>query len=417
MFLLDYRLRTVYVFFYPNDISVRLHPYILNPQLLNLSLFYLILGFICLLWGYYTSIPERLANALPSFSKGWPKEGQLPKVVILYFFGMVVLAYGFSKGDVAWGPVGPGKTVEEFGLHDYVQNFSLYTWYAVAIALFTGVHKRSKMAKVVVILMFSSVLILSLIGGAKGKILTVLFLLFFWYNYRRKPISLKAFAVPALIALLFLYPWINTYRGLYASRFGEAVPTEENVIQTIFDNIKTLSRLSVREYFDFGLDSLMKRQHEIDSLVAIIAQTPEPHGYLWSHDLFLIVPLALIPRAIWPTKPYFQGTNIFDIEYWHVGKGSSAGPPYIGDLYMNFGLPGILLGMFFTGVLLRFVYIYLVKNTNASSPGLLFYTFIAIQLLRIVPEAGFAGLSYVVRISFFYLLIVHLFMKLKVRFS
>lgn len=415
MFLLDYGLRTVYVFFYPNDIQIRLHPYILNPQLLNLSLVYLILGFVCLLWGYYTNIPKRLASALPSFSKGWPQEGQLLKIVILYLFGMVVLAYGFSKGDVAWGPVGPGKTVEEFGLHDYVQNFSLYMSYAVTIALFTGVYKQGKAAKMIVILMFSSVLILSVIGGSKGGIFTILFILFFWYNYRRRSIGLKTYVILALVALVFVYPWINTYRGLYASRFGEAVPTEENVIQTIFDNIKTFSRLSVREYFDFSLGTLMTRQREIDALAGIIAQTPEPHGYLWGRDFYLIVPWALIPRAVWSDKPYPQDGDIFDIKYWNLWKGANAGPPFIGDLYMNFGLPGILIGMFLTGILLRFIYLYLVKNTNASSPGLLFYTFIAIQLFRIIPEAPVSSFSYLVRISFFYLLIIYVFMRLKLR--
>lgn len=415
MFLLDYGLRTIYVFFYPNGIRIRLHPYILSPQLLNLSLFYLILGFICLLWGYYTSIPERLASALPSFSKSWPRGGEFPKVILLYLFGMAVLAYGFSKGDVVWGPVGPGRTVEEFGLHDYVQNFSLYAWYAVAIALFTGVYKRSKGAKMIVILMFSGILIFNLIGGSKGRIFTTLFLLFFWYNYRRRSIGLKTYVILALVALLLVYPWINTYRGLYASRFGEAIPTRRNVIQTISDNIQRFSRLSIREYLNFSLDTLMTRQREIDALAGIIAQTPEPHGYLWGRDFYLIVPWALIPRAVWSNKPYPQDGDIFDIKYWNLWKGANAGPPYIGDLYMNFGLPGILIGMFLTGILLRFIYLYLVKNTNASSRGLLFYMFIAIGLFRIVPEATVANLSYLVRMSFFYLLIIHLFMKLKLR--
>lgn len=417
LFLLDYGLRTVYVLFYPDDIEVRLYPYILNPQLLNVSLLYLILGFICLLWGYYTNIPERLANALPSFSKGWPQEGQPSKVVILYLFGMAVLAYGFSEGDIMWGAIGPGKTVEEFALHDYVQNFSLYGQYAMAIALFTGVYKRGKVAKIIVILMFSGFLMFKVIGGSKGSILTVLLILFFWYNYRRRSIGLKTYLFLLVIALILIYPWTNTYRASYRSLFGQTLPSKENVVEAISTNYQRLSKLSGPEYLDFSLAVLMRRHHEIDSLAAIIAQTPEPYGYLRGRDFFLIVPLALIPRAIWSNKPYLEDMDIFDTKYWSGRKGGMQGPPYIGDLYMNFGLPGILLGMFFTGVLLRFVYIYLVKNTNASSPGLLFYTFIAIRFFHIIPEGNFAGLSGVVRISFFYLLIIYLFMKLKLRSS
>ena len=412
MFILDYGLRTIYVFLHPNSLEVQLRPYILDHKILSISLLYLNIGYICLLLGYYSFIPHRLARSIPSFVKDeYPRENLLLRLILLFLLGLAALVYGALHGDLPIGAVGPGRSVEEFGLHDYIQHFSKYTLYALAIALFTKVYEQSDAGKAFIILLSAYSFSLAFIGGSKGAFFTVIFLFLFWWNYRRGVIRLRSYLLLLVLSLIFIFPWQNTYRGIYRGYFGRSLPTKENLIDSLSSTYRGFSQLSWREYLDTGLRIMMGRQHEIDSLCAIVAQTPDPNPYLYGRDYLWFIPCGLIPRAVWPNKPYLQDRDVFDVDYWHTSKGACAGPPYIGDLYMNFGFPGVIVGMFLMGVLLRFVYLYFVENTEDSSPGLFYYTFIAIELFRIVPEASLGGLSGIIKTSVYYMTIAHLLVK------
>jgi hypothetical protein len=80
----------------------------------------------------------------------------------------------------------------------------------------------------------------------------------------------------------------------------------------------------------------------------------------YSYGATLTQPLILlIPRVLWPDKPIntfgqdfgrlFHVTN-----YWT--RATYVDPTVPGELYWNFGLPGILVGMGLVGVLLRWLY-------------------------------------------------------------
>jgi len=123
------------------------------------------------------------------------------------------------------------------------------------------------------------------------------------------------------------------------------------------------------------------------------------------------------PKFLWPNKPL--STNSLGNDIGHrLGILSSndfetsIGPTLIGDLYMVFGILGIILGMFFMGVFFRFIYDYLIKLTDISSSGLMIYSVFWVQVIQgmenwVAPI--WAGL-----IKYFVLLvIVHLFLVIK----
>jgi hypothetical protein len=60
------------------------------------------------------------------------------------------------------------------------------------------------------------------------------------------------------------------------------------------------------------------------------------------------VPLwGLIPRAVWPDKPAVGGgrTIVTDYTGFQVAEGSSYGAGQVLEFYVNFGIPGVLIGM------------------------------------------------------------------------
>jgi len=79
-----------------------------------------------------------------------------------------------------------------------------------------------------------------------------------------------------------------------------------------------------------------------------------------------------IPRALWPQKPLGPGDYEAGLFFNIYGKVMVGVEPSIpGELYWNFGVSGIVLGMAALGLLCRTVYWFF--RENDSRPGLLFY--------------------------------------------
>ncbi|MBI5401667.1 hypothetical protein HZB05_02465 [Candidatus Wolfebacteria bacterium] len=92
------------------------------------------------------------------------------------------------------------------------------------------------------------------------------------------------------------------------------------------------------------------------------------------------------PRFIWKSKPVISGSgNEFGRQIGVLDSKdytTSIGPSFIGDLYMNFGFTGIIIGMFIIGMLFRFMYDLFIKYSNYSSVGVMFYILAWIQLIK-----------------------------------
>jgi hypothetical protein len=68
------------------------------------------------------------------------------------------------------------------------------------------------------------------------------------------------------------------------------------------------------------------------------------------------VPLAFIPRLIWPDKPDVPTGQLFNHEFVRGGSADTyISPSHLGELYWNFGWPGLLVGLTFIGALLGLV--------------------------------------------------------------
>jgi hypothetical protein len=100
-----------------------------------------------------------------------------------------------------------------------------------------------------------------------------------------------------------------------------------------------------------------------------------------------VPPLTFVPRAIWHSKPtafnedfaptYFGRSYFTDV---HIAVFA------VSDLYINFALPGLLLGAVLLGTLFRLVYEYLIVRSEASDIGVFLYGIFFIQLVNIELE-------------------------------
>ena len=97
-----------------------------------------------------------------------------------------------------------------------------------------------------------------------------------------------------------------------------------------------------------------------NTLVIIIESVPEKVGFQYG-VFYLYLAIAWIPRALWPDKP-IVGVEWFITEtiYGHNPLVAPARTPtLIGDLYLNFHILAIIVGMFVWGIFWKTVYSYL----------------------------------------------------------
>lgn len=76
-------------------------------------------------------------------------------------------------------------------------------------------------------------------------------------------------------------------------------------------------------------------------------------GRTFAEDVFV----TYFPRALWPDKPteygFIRAQNVVFGDYWSISHGTTYPIGTLGELYLNFGYPGIVLGMFLLGFVLK----------------------------------------------------------------
>jgi hypothetical protein len=113
---------------------------------------------------------------------------------------------------------------------------------------------------------------------------------------------------------------------------------------------------------------------------------------------------AFIPRILWPDKPTVTRGAWFTI---YLGQArterdvtTSTGLTAIGELYWNFGLPGVVLGMLLIGAFRGFLWRLCGQDVQYSPVRFLLYTSLIFSMID-MPEAGTVFVSCVYQLVVF----------------
>jgi hypothetical protein len=108
-----------------------------------------------------------------------------------------------------------------------------------------------------------------------------------------------------------------------------------------------------------GIDTVVVDRigHSITAFTDVIAMTPGQVPY-WLGGSYQTLWTSFIPRLLWPDKPQATIGNEFGHRYNQLevyDKSTSHNLPWLPEFYANFGIFGVVLGMFAVGVLFRFL--------------------------------------------------------------
>lgn len=168
--------------------------------------------------------------------------------------------------------------------------------------------------------------------------------------YARRKIPWKTLVLMAVLLVFLVFPLYNTFR-LIDPRIDTADRmrmTSEIVIEWDMDDYRAQSVGMVKQ-----------RMAMINSVAIVIRDVGRWVPYANGETLFTPALTFFIPRVLWPDKPYFTMGRRFAETFRVVqilDRDTRVAVTVPGELYWNFDLPGILLGMMLWGVALRFLY-------------------------------------------------------------
>jgi len=362
-------------------------------------LFYLLLAILFFILGYRLNFFSWLSSKkslINIFKKKWNPQN-IPWVFgIVFISGLLIKAlrifgdgYFHLRKSMAFVN---SSFYSLIGLLDWLAPTAL----AIAFAYYFYLLKTNKSYKtwqIVAWLTFGLEFFYGFFSGSKFYTIIpiIIYLIIRHYVYER---SFKRVLIAGLLIFFVLIPFLNFY----------------NNPLIFFHSYVKDSNITFKSIEQYSLDSSFSRLNQSKSIFNVFGKTDK---FLYGRSLLNFFISLGPPRFIWKDKPVINASgNEFGRAYGIINPDNfqtSVGSTIIGDLYMNFGLWGIILGMLIIGALYRLIFDLFIRKSDSSLSGVIIYSIFWIQIIKgtedwIAPV--WAGLVKL----FIILLIIHFFL-------
>jgi len=353
---------------------------------------YLTIGLIFLIFGYFSGLPEKIIKKLPNFVKREWNFSRIPWVFgAVFILSLISKIVRILEGGYFHLNQNPDFLASSFYsavmMLRWLDYIALIIAFASYFYLKKSADKRFRYWQAIAYVVFLLEIIYALPTCSKLAVIVpiVLYLIVRWYVF--KP-DYKMIGVAAIFIFL-LFPFGSICRS------------------TIVLNSYSVTG-------DFAVKSFTGRTNQFILFNKTI-ELGRPLGYNKMVESFLTT--LGPPRFIWKDKPLSLNAkgNEFGKAIGLVNPrdfSTSVGPTLPGDLYMNFGIFGVTLGMFLFGFLWRMIYLYFIKESGKSLSGILFYSVFWIEIIRGMEDWTAPVYAGLVKL-FLLLLIIHLFTYVK----
>jgi oligosaccharide repeat unit polymerase len=332
-------LRSLYFIFFAPDAMLGFS--IIQAQTyLRKALFLTGFGILFLIIGYTIPLGRAIAKRIPAFDfeinrrrTGW---------LILLVGGFGILGFVLfldSLGSVRidW----PYLSIPRKGGNNFYRVISRFTYLSAFLALMSTIcFQRFRSLSLI---FYSAAVLMTILTNTRSDLLGLIIVGGALIHYLRARISGRD-----LILILFGLVLLSTLM----LGFREVRQTGEFQLTNVLSLQYLVKRtLASRDFAD------------VTTFAHIIRWVNNQQELLFGETYFRTA-VNFIPRGLWPDKPRSFGTYAFDIFYQDVLGESKTGVPtsILGELYWNFHLPGLLVGMLVFGIIIRIIYEFLIRN-------------------------------------------------------
>jgi len=153
------------------------------------------------------------------------------------------------------------------------------------------------------------------------------------------------------LAFIVTYPVMTNYRHLIWVP-GKSIASLQK-LQLIGDAVANYVAMDQKRLSDRS-SGLFRRVGLILTLSHVVEETPRSVPY-WKGETYRPLFTSWIPRVFWKGKPQEKAGYTFGVRYSFIGKSDtrlSYNLPWITELFANFGLAGVVIGMPLIGLFL-----------------------------------------------------------------
>lgn len=335
-YLVFYGLGAVWSVGDPEHVAYDIH---LVPFLLQAAL-YCLLGYIAFLAGYFSPLLSTRGHAADL----WPRTA---------WFLLIPAGIGavgsLSRAVVARVIQRENRVVEFASSLAQLAPLFVFAWGATWMLVLSGRATRGQRR-----LLYFLTPVAAAVSYAtyQSKAITIVLvavpMMALWYTRRRLP--WKTLLALALVVVFGIFPFYNYFRAL-----DPFLPQDKRFDMTY----EALASQSPAEYTEGALTGFKERMALVNSVGVVLRDVGRWVPFAQGETIFGPTLAFLVPRAIWPDKPYFVTGRDFGRLFRVVGitdQMTSIAPTVVGELYWNFNLPGILAGMALFGVCMRLLY-------------------------------------------------------------
>lgn len=232
------------------------------------------------------------------------------------------------------------------GLSQFYYQLSSLSFIAGTLALAFAIPLQKMTNTVICFFLYFFNFSQALVSGFKEPIIiSVLVLGVFLYPTYKRVVTFVF--IPLLLILFLLLPTYN--RAFRQSNWSEGSSTDEaskQALKAVMDG----SGESNWEFFVYRLS-------EIEMFTLFVKSTPDRIGY---YGLKLVKQsfMAIIPRALWPSKPVTEDMimeRVYDANVIYRGADVSAKPAFVVDAYLSGGSLGIFISLFLYGAIAQLI--------------------------------------------------------------
>ncbi|NUQ94335.1 MAG: oligosaccharide repeat unit polymerase [Gemmatimonadaceae bacterium] len=231
-----------------------------------------------------------------------------------------------------------------------------------SIVALVALHRRGQLSRhqtVATAIGIAATIFLALGSSATGRVMFVLLAVFLGRWLGRAAIRPREVVAVALAMTLaatvrgVMTEWRNEIWG----RRGGAVGLMEGPGYMLRLVDQHVDSAGFADAATAGWRVIGSRSANTDLLVDAMRRTPDVVPY-WNGYSYRALAGVLVPRVVWPDKPMNTLGQEYGHRYAYLADSdlqTSINLPLVVEFYINFGLPGVLVGMFALGILLHLV--------------------------------------------------------------
>lgn len=312
--------------------------------------FVALVGLGALIYGFGSVSGVRIGYKIPGITANWNRDraiwiARIYAIIGLIGFAFVVMSISFT--DIS--------SKRQFATV-YIRWIVQFLFFGGLIAFITLLHHNQSLFSLT------------------GYSVAAAFGLFFIYGFL---VSSRSTILWNSILLLAIYVQYRQVRAIYLIGIAGVFTLLSSTMLALRANASTLVEyllpLSTLESV-FGAN-----RGGITAISHLVEMTPDETPFRYGRTMidWIVFP---IPRALWEDKPVNVGSQLASIIY---GANNGTPPGLIGDLYWNFWLLGVIIGMLVLGVVLRTLVEYRSRLHNV--PTVILITTILMYLLAKLP--------------------------------